>query len=219
MWLLGLILIASACDLLHLPPSLSYLSVAFDTTHKIEASGRFFAPAHAVDWEIQVQEPSWLRLSVEPKLLSLHLTLRSPLLHESQTSEAGGLAMLSSKLVPDTKYVIRIDPDAVTVSKASAIDCEQPNLLLNIAVFPLLAIPGLVAIPENAVSGFPDLSQINDFVEFNSFFATYPIQYLASPDLLKPLQTYTFTLPNADSIHKAAGITGTWKFTFTLCNL
>ncbi|CAG9317286.1 unnamed protein product [Blepharisma stoltei] len=225
LWILFQLLSVFACDLPDLPPLLSYFSPSFENTKHLETSGRFLAPDESLSWDLALAEDSWIRLSAEPRLHDLKISIlkgSNTMLTSSAVQEE--FLMISNKLGKGNYVIIVTAMNAIMsdeTDQKNEKDCNLPNLFFNIAVHPYANLKELLPKSlENYAEGFPDLSDVSDTLQsFTPYSGTHSTYILDTSKIEmgdSVLNTFEFTNPEISQELKDIGLTGLWKITFSL---
>lgn len=211
------ILSALSCDLLDLPTGIEYFSPSYELTHKIEVSGQFYSPHSPLEWEFEVYEDSWLRLTLEPKYFSIHATLSIPSKQIYKSVLSSNVGQISSKLLKGS-YSLQLDPDAFEEVENENIGCDKAYIYLNLALIPLSSI--ISSNQDNLLHfGFPEISDLTESLKYSGLYVDYDEIHLKPESLPGLLHSYNFSLEIPNAEQKLSGITGTWKITFGLSNV
>jgi hypothetical protein len=211
------IISALSCDLLDLPTGIEYFSPSYEVNHKIEVSGQFYSPQSPLEWEFEVYEDSWLRLTLEPKYFSIHATLSTPSKQIYKSILSSNIGQISTKLVKGS-YSLQLDPDAFEEVDNENLGCSQPYIYFNLGLLPL----GSIIIPNSEKwldFGFPDIPDLTESLKYSGLYIDYDEIPLNTKDLSGLLRTYNFSLEIPNAEQKLSGITGTWKISFGLSNV
>lgn len=224
-WVYLLIQTVLSCDLPDLPPLLTYFAPSYENTKHIEASGRYLAPSESLTWDLYVSEDSWFRLTAEPKLHDLQISLlKGSTTIVSSQSLQDEYVMISNKLVKGTYSIVINVVRAVKTDESDAknsLDCALPNMYFNLALHPYYKLKELL--PESLDEyheGYPDISEASQtfetYMPYTSTFSTYLLATSDIPMGDSVLKTFEFENPEISEEMKEIGLTGLWKVTFSL---
>ena len=222
LWLAGLISVALSCELIQLPNSIYDFTPSFKHTNHLEGSGRFFAPQEKVKWEFQVQEDSWFRALIEPKLHYSNICLvKEGTVFDYQDAEVNNFGMLSVKLTPGT-YSLEIETLKFE-EQADSLNtwaCEEPNLYLSLAIHSYSDLESLLPDDmEEYQPGYPEIDPqtiFQDLLPFTTTHAKYYVESATVPLENSILKRFKFENPEPDPELKTLGFTGVWKLTFSM---